>query len=149
DGRVEDLAERGYKLLDAIERIPGHDDLGELKAERLEKWIESVRQSCAEVRRADVGDNCIGQLLSHAQVGVDGVWPCKPVRDVMEEFQSEAIMRGASMGKYNSRGVHTRGEGGDQERELAEMYRSWGRALHISHPFVASKLLMDLAKTYD
>jgi hypothetical protein len=48
----------------------------------------------------------------------------------------------------NSRGVHWRGEGGDQERELAKKYRNWGKALQVSHPFVAAKLLMELAKTY-
>ena len=67
----------------------------------------------------------------------------------MEDIQSESMMRGAHTGVYNSRGVHWRGEGGDQERELAEKYRKWGEALQVSHPFVASKLLMGLAKTYD
>ncbi len=47
--RIETMAERGYKLLEAIERIPGHNDLGELEADRLAKWIATVRQSCAEL----------------------------------------------------------------------------------------------------
>jgi hypothetical protein len=143
------MAERGYKLLEAIERIPGHNDLGELEAERLAKWIASVRKSCAELDRANIADNCIGKVLSCAPSGKDGVWPCEPVRDVMEDIQSAAMMRGAHTGVYNSRGVHGRGAGGDQERDLAEKYRRWGLALQISHPFVASKLLMGLAKTYD
>ena len=29
------MAERGYKLLEAIRRIPGHNDLGELKPSAL------------------------------------------------------------------------------------------------------------------
>jgi hypothetical protein len=45
--------------------------------------------------------------------------------------------------------VHWRGEGGDQERESAEKYRKWGEALQFSHPFVSSKLLMELARTYE
>jgi hypothetical protein len=147
--RIEGMAERGYKLLEAIERIPGHNDLGELEASRLAKWIATVRQSSAELSRADIADICIGKVLSSAPVGKDGIWPCEPVRDVMEEIQSESIMSGAQTGVYNSRGVHWRGEGGDQERELADKYRSWGQALQFSHPFVASKLLMGLAKTYD
>jgi addiction module HigA family antidote len=147
--RVSDMAKRGYKLLEAIERIPGYNDLGELEVERLAKWIASVRQSCAELSRAEVADICIGKVLSCAPVGKDGVWPCEPVRDVMEDIQSESLMRGAHTGVYNSRGVHWRGEGGDQERELAEKYRKWGQALQVSHPFVASKLLMGLAQTYD
>jgi hypothetical protein len=147
--RVKTMAERGYKLLDAIERIPGHNELGELEAERLAKWVATVRQSCAELARADIADVCIGKVLSCAPVGKDGVWPCEPVRDVMEDVQSESMMRGARTGVYNSRGVHWRGEGGDQERELAEKYREWAQALQVSHPFVAAKLLMGLAKTYD
>jgi plasmid maintenance system antidote protein VapI len=147
--RVTSMAERGYKLVEAIQRIPGHNDLGELEAERLAKWIATVRQSCAELGRAKIADVCIGKVLSCAPVGKDGVWPCEPVRDVMEDIQSEPIMRGAHTGVYNSRGVHWRGEGGDQERELAEKYRKWGQALQVSHPFVAAKLLMGLAQTYD
>jgi addiction module HigA family antidote len=147
--RVTTMADRSYKLLDAIERIPGHNDLGELDADRLAKWIATVRQSSAELSRADIADICIGKVLSHAPVGKDGVWPCEPVRDVIEEVQSEQMMQGAQTGVYNSRGAHWRGEGGDQERELAEKYRQWGKALQVSHPFVASKLLMALANTYD
>jgi hypothetical protein len=143
------MAERSYKLLEALERLPGHNDLGELEADRLAKWIATVRQSCAELGRVDVADICIGRVLSCASVGNDGVWPCEPVRDVMEDIQSETMMRGAHTGVHNARGVHWRSEGGDQERELAEKYRKWGHALQLSHPFVASKLLMGLAKTYD
>lgn len=147
--RIKNMAERGYKLLEAIERIPGHNELGELKADHLEKWIGTVRQSCAELGRADIADITIGKVLSHAPVGTDGVWPCEPVRDVMEDIQSEPLIRGTHTGVYNSRGAHWRGEGGNQERELAEKYRNWSQALQVSHPFVASKLLLDLAKTYD
>jgi hypothetical protein len=145
---IERMAERSYKLLKAIRRIPGHNDLGDLEAERLAKWVIAVRQSCAELSRADIADACIGKVLSCAPVGNDGVWPCEAVRDVMEEVQSESLMRGAHTGVYNSRGVHSRGEGGDQERELADKYRKWGEALQLSHPFVASKLLIRVANTY-
>lgn len=147
--RLGALAERGYRLLEAIERIPGHDKLGDLQADRLAKWIASVRRTCAELSRADIADVCIGQLLARAPIGKDGAWPCEPVREVLEEIQSESMMQGARTTAYNSRGGHWRGEGGDQERQLAEKYRNWGRALQFSHPYVSSKLLMELAKTYD
>jgi addiction module HigA family antidote len=147
--RIKTMAERGYKLLEAVERIPGHNDLGELKADHLAKWIATVRRSCAELDRAEIADVCIGNMLSSAPIGTDGVWPCEPVRDVMEDIQSESMMRGAHTGVINSRGAHWRGEGGDQERGLAEKYRKWGQALQVSHPFVAAKLLMALTQTYD
>jgi hypothetical protein len=112
--QIGSLAERGYKLLKGIKRVPGHNDLGELEADRLAKWISTVRQSCTELGRAEVADSCIGNVLSCAPVGRDGVWPCEPVRDVMEEIQSESMMSGAHTGVYNTRGAHWRGEGGDQ-----------------------------------
>lgn len=146
---VNNMATRGYKLLEAIRRIPGHNDLGELERDRLAKWVATVRQSCFELARLDVADLCIGKLLSHAPVGEDDVWPCESVRDVIDDIQSESMTEGARTGVYNSRGAHWRGEGGDQERELAEKYRKWSEELQFSHPFVASKLLMGLAKTYD
>jgi addiction module HigA family antidote len=147
--RVESMAHRGYKLLEAIKRIPGHNDLNELEAPRLAKWIDTVRRASAELSRADIADVCIGKVLSYAPIGSDGIWPCEPVRDVMEEIQSEPMMRGAHTGLYNSRGVHWRGNGGGEERELASKYRKWGQALQASHPFVASQLLLGLANTYD
>ena len=147
--RVEKMAERGYKLLEAIQRIPGHDEIGELKAKDLAKWIATVRQSASELSRADVADMCIGKLFSHAPIGKDGIWPCEPVRQVMEDIQSEPLMSGVRTGVYNSRGAHWRGEGGDQERDLAIKYRKWSQALHSSYPYVASVLLMGLVRTYE
>ena len=69
----------------------------------------------------------------------------------MEEIQSEPMVQGTHTGVYNSRGVVTRalGEGGHQERELAEKDRKWGQALQLSHPYGSSKLLMELARTYE
>ena len=71
------------------------------------------------------------------------------VRQVMEDIQSEAISQGAQTSLYNARGVHRRGEGGGQERDIAEKYRRWENALHYSHPFVASSLLTGMVRTYE
>ncbi|WP_112662186.1 HigA family addiction module antitoxin [Microvirga flavescens] len=146
---AEQFAKKAYKLLDGIERVPGHNNLGELDSVLLAKWVKSVRDACSELSRSEIGDVCLGKLFSYAPVGQDGIWPCEPVRDVMEDIQSESISEGAYTGLYNARGMHWRGEGGDQERELARKYRAWANALHYSHPFVASTVLTNLAKTYE
>jgi hypothetical protein len=101
---VEHCATRGYKLLEGIRRIPGHDDLGELKTESLAKWVKTVREACSELGRGEIADICLGKLFANAPEGSDGVWPCEPVRDVMEDIQSEKISEGAHTGRYNSRG---------------------------------------------
>ena len=148
EGR-KNMGERGYKLLEGLERVPGFNDLGELETPRLAKWVRAVRESCAAISRAVVGDISIGKLMSSAPVGRDGVWPCEEVRQVLEDIQSDDIMRGAHTGLYNARGVQWRGEGGDQERELAQKYRKWAEALKFTHPYVSSKLLMEMVKTYE
>jgi hypothetical protein len=146
---VERYAERGQKLLEAIARVPGHDEFGKLRADRLAMWIKTVRDACMELGRVEVADTSLGKLLSSAPEGNDGVWPCEPVRQVMEEIQSEKISDGARTGLYNMRGIHVRGEGGEEERELAAKYRKWAEALRYSHPFVSATLLMAMVKTYE
>jgi addiction module HigA family antidote len=149
DDRIASMAARGRNLLEAIERIPGYDDSGELQSDRLAEWVLTVRAASTELSRAEVADLSIGKLLANAPVGKDGIWPCEAVREVMEDIQSDLILDGARTEVYNSRGVHYRGEGGDQERELAEKYRRWGQALHTTYPYVSTRLLMDLARTYE
>ncbi|GAB1722016.1 MAG: hypothetical protein NTNFB01_09120 [Nitrospira sp.] len=143
------MAQRSYKLIQGLKRIPGHDDLGDLQSDLLARWVKKVRDLCKQLGRGDIGDQCIGKLLSSAPLGKDGVWPCEPVRQVMEDLRSESVMRGAQTGRYNARGVHSRGEGGDQERELAQEYRNWAEAVQFTHPYVSSELLMGMVKTYE
>ncbi|WP_205950659.1 HigA family addiction module antitoxin [Pantoea stewartii] len=149
EGR-EHLAQRGYRLLEAIERIPGQDKVTkEEQHEKLAEWVATIRRSCAELDRAEIADVCLGKLFSNAPAGEDGVWPNEAVRDVMENLRSEDISSGAHTGLYNARGAHWRGEGGGQERELADKYRAWAEALQFTHPFVSSSLLMSMVKTYE
>lgn len=147
--QIQIIAKRALKLLQSLKIIPGHNDAGELEATLLLTWITTIRDACDMYGRNGKADYWIGELLAHAPVGKDGVWPCESVRDVIEQIQSERIVNGAQIGTFNLRGAHFRGEGGAQERELAEKYRAWSEALRISHPFVSSHLLLNLAKGYD
>ncbi|MGZ8937081.1 MAG: HigA family addiction module antitoxin [Halobacteriota archaeon] len=147
--QVQRFAEIGRKLLDGLYRIPGHDDLGVLQTDKLAVWVKIVREACANLDRLDIADICLGKLLSGAPLGNDGVWPCEPVRQVMEEVHSKNMIAGMRTGRYNARGAHRRGEDGTQERELADIYRVWENELRYSHPFVASELLKEMVWTYE
>lgn len=149
DEQITEFAKQGYKLLSGIEIVPGRDEQGQLTTEGLRAWIKDVRDACEALGRLEVADLSIGELVAHAPAGTDGVWPCEPVRDVLDEVHSDAMMRGVHTGQFNARGAHWRGEGGGQERELADKYRGWAEALQYSHPYVASKLLMGLVRTYE
>lgn len=144
----EAVAHAAYALLDKIKRIPGTDDDGTIIASKLKAWLAETRALCSKYGRAKIGDQRIGQILAAAPKGDDGVWPCKAVREALEEIGSEDIAVGMGIGVYNLRGVHFRGEGGNQERELAEMYRNWSRHLAFEYPYVAN-LVERIATEYD
>jgi hypothetical protein len=146
--RKEAAFSASYALLDKIKRIPGTGDDGTINASSLKEWVTEVRSLCVKYGRAKIGDRKIGQILAGAPAGNDGIWPCKPVRDVLEEVGSPDIATGMSIGVYNSRGVHARGEGGDQEREIADKFRNWSRQLAFEYPYVAN-LVAQIADSYD
>jgi hypothetical protein len=145
----EAICSAAYTLLTKIQRIPGTDDNdGTIKTAELKAWVIEVRSLCLKYGRAEIGDQKIGQILAAAPVGDDGVWPCAPVREVLEEIGSPEIATGMGIGVYNARGVCFRGEGGAQERELAAKYRTWSRQLAFEYPFV-SNLVEQIATEYD
>ena len=145
---IERRASAAYKLLESLARIPGHNRVGELDAVEIEKWVGQARAMCRELAREEVCDLSLGKLFSNAPIGSDGVWPCRPVRDALEKIATEALSDGIRTGLYNTRGVHWRGEGGGQEREIAERYRNWAKAIEFTHPRV-SKILMKMMETYE
>lgn len=142
-------AVNSYKLLNSLKRIPAYDNNGEINAVKLANWIKTVQDNCTELGRGGVGDESIGVLLSSAPIGSDGVWPCEAVRDAVENLHTDYIIKGMQRGVYNSRGIYQRGKDGNQERELAEKYRKWAVDLQFTHPYVSSKLLEGIAKTYE
>ena len=89
----------------------------------------------------------IGKVFSTAPAAEDGVWPTLAVRDALEQVANEHIERGLHVALRNARGVHWRGEGGAQERELAAKYRGWADAMEYSHPRVAA-ILRGVEKSY-
>jgi hypothetical protein len=92
----------------------------------------------------------LGEILAHAPIGTDGVWPFEPARDVLNRPEFERMRHGFQIGAFNKRGFTSRspGEGGDQERSLADSYRQYARALQHSHVHLAATL-EELARSYE
>ncbi len=137
-----------YHLLRGARRIPGTDETGKIDDGKLVAWIKEAQSLCARFGRAEVGDHQIGELLSAAPAGPDGTWPCVELCAALQQCGTPDMAEGMQIGVYNSRGVHARGEGGEQERELASRYRNWSRKLAGEYPYVAD-LLEGIAVTYD
>ena len=146
--RRSNLAVGAYRLLDRVARIPGTHQNGKIHAETLLNWIVEARRLCAEYGRSEMGDQKIGQLLSRSPADEDGSWPCLAVSEAMERIASEQMGRGFNIGVYNGRGLHDFGEGGVQERGLADKYRNWAELRAFDYPYVSS-VLESIAAGYD
>lgn len=144
----EALFSAAYAALTRMKYIPGSDEKGKIDIEKLKPWLTELRSLSLKHGRAKIGDQIIGQIMATAPLGEDGVWPCEPVRAVLEEIASQDIAAGMGIGVYNLRGVHSRDEGGKQERELAEKYRNWSRQLAFEYPYVAN-LVAHIATRYE
>jgi addiction module HigA family antidote len=142
------VALAAYRLLDQMRMIPGADETGRIDAEALAAWLSEVRSLCSEYSRADIGDQCLGQLLAKAPEGENGMWPCEAVCEAMEGIAAPEIGEGFHIGVRNSRGFHWRGEGGAQERESAAKYRAWAERLHFEYPYVGG-IVESIAASYD
>ena len=144
----EAVARAAYALLTSASRIPGTQTDGSIDLKQLKAWMEQVRSLAREYGRAEIGDEMIGQLLSHCPPGDDGIWPCEPVREAINDLGSQNIATGMLVGIRNARGATWRGEGGAQERGLAQQYRSWSREVAFEHPFTA-RMLAQIGASYD
>lgn len=143
-------AKAAANLLEKFAHIPGRDRNGDIDAKRLLHWIASVRAGCKECARSEIGDFRIGKILAKAPIGKDAIWPCEPVRDVLQDIANKRISEGVTNGLFNARGVHGRDlrAGGIPERELSAKYYAWAEALESTHPNVA-KILKEMVHTYD
>ena len=154
--RIEDPERRrslraaADRLLQQAARMPGATADGKVTIRALHSWVSKARRLCDEHGRADVGDQQIGQLLSRAAFEEDGIWPCRPICEVLETIASGEIGRGFEIGVYNARVAYWRNvrDGGEQERELSARYRAWAQHLGFDYPHVAG-ILGRIADGYD
>lgn len=142
------IGETAYHLLHNIKRIPGTNNVGKIDQGALRNWVKEAQDLCKKYGRMEVGDQKIGEFLSISNIGEDGIWPCEPIREVLEEIGTPHIATGLKIGIYNSRGAHIRDENGAQEQAIADKYRNWSRKLAFEYPYVAN-LLEDIAKDYE
>jgi hypothetical protein len=136
-------------LLELIDKIPGQCGPTDVVLTELNNWVQQAREACTRKNRKVIGDEQIGEILSHAPIGKDNIWPHEAVRDVIERCASIDLERGIEVGKFNQRGVTTRtlSEGGEQERKIAEEYERQAEKTKFDFPRTAGMLLR-LAERY-
>ena len=138
------------RVLFELKNLPGESAEGVVDAEKLVDWVTEARKVCSELGCLRAADRRIGALLANSPEGSDGVWPCEPVRDLLDAVESGEMRRSFVSGVRSLRGISRRGlfDGGDQERSLAERYRYGATNLLARWPVTAS-LLREVAESYD
>ena len=116
----------------------------------LRQWAIQVLERADASGGRKIAEALIGQILANATEDDDKTWPCRPVRDLLEELQSEIAERNLAIKLYNLRGVTGRGlqDGDKPERELAGRYRASAAGFVGSWPQTAA-VLRQLADRYD
>lgn len=112
--------------------------------------IEFVRIATERGYQAIALDH-LGKALASSPVGADGNWPHESIRGVLEGMDAHDELKDAFVaGRFTDRGVTMRsiGDGGEQERELAQQYRLWQSALSVRWP-ATSGLLGRIAAEFD
>jgi hypothetical protein len=137
------------RLLDSWRTPPGLEE-GVVNGERLSAWVDEARRRLAEANRSAIGDQLIGQVLSGSPTGADGAWPAEVVRDLIDRLKSDDLEAGLHMGRFNQRGVVSRGllSGGDLERSIKERYEADASAVAARWPRTAA-FLRTFAATYE
>jgi hypothetical protein len=141
--------QHAWSVLHHWHRPPGTREDGTLDGDHLKRWVAEARALFAERKRTRIGDSQLGQLLARVFPGKDGIWPAEPVRELIEDLDSEPFDNGFHVGRMNSRGVTTRGaySGGSLERQLATRYRDDAAALEVRWPHSA-QILRGLQRSY-
>lgn len=125
------LATAAYELLNGLDVLPGQ--VGDrVEFPKLKAWSDEVRQRASEVDRSAITDSRIGYLLAHAPIDPeDQAWPHKAVRQLVEQLSSDKVEQAVCIERLNMRGVYSKaiGEGGQQERELAQQAKDWASAM--------------------
>jgi hypothetical protein len=121
---------------------PGTGPDGTIDRDAFLRFLFEARRLCSETDRLGVCDSMLGKILAHAPADADGMWPFEPAREVLDRPECTAMRHSFQIECRNKRGFTQRAidEGGDQERELAETYRQYARAVCHSHPRLAAAM---------
>jgi excisionase family DNA binding protein len=150
DDTATAVASNAWSVLTHWREPPGLTSERKIDSQQLRGWVRRARLLLMDADRADVGDHHIGQLLSGAPPGTDGIRPAEEVRELIEDLASTAIETGFVIGVLNSRGITSRGmyDGGTQEWGIAKEYRNSAAEIIDQWPRTG-RLLNELAADFE
>jgi len=145
----QEVAQNAYRLLREWKTVPGQVAGHEFRGTAFKKWILAVKESCEASGHLTVALLQAGEVLIHCPPDPDGLWMHRDVADLLDAQDMDALRRGYSVGIFNSRGAHSVDPSGQEERNLAQRYRTRAEEIEdAGYPRIAA-MLRDVADGYD
>ncbi len=148
DEHRENLVQNAYRLLTDWRRYPGilADDSFDIDA--FKTWLEEARRITEETGHRDVAQIQIGQVLTRAPSDPNGLWIHEGVAQALNGRDTEEMRSGFTTELSNQRGVYTF-TAGNEERELAQQYRTKAAALEAEGFSRFATAMRELANQYE
>ena len=140
-------AHQAYVLLTQWKMIPGMNNDGLINEQELMDWVRIAREKCEDSGHLEVCDERIGEVLAMDPEDSDE-WPDIPIRDMIDEIDSDALARGFRVGIYNKNGSVPFEGRGIRENELAGKYHRFANQCEMEWPKTAASL-QRVAKDYE
>nr|WP_302416684.1 serine protease [uncultured Romboutsia sp.] len=141
-----DINSEQYKLSNEIYNLyykalfcPCEKD-GNVDLDSLREWIENFRRMLENQNQINLFGSTIGRLFAYSPAGEDGYYPHESVREIIEAFSDEDLIRSYVISEHNKRGVYSP-DAGVTEKEMALNYKANADALRIFYT--------ETAKIYD
>ena len=142
------MAECAFRILYNFPCCPGIDNNGNVNAEELRTYIHRLYKLSAENHRSQVTDMVVGNLLGN--LPRDESYPQPILGEIVEELKSDTVDEHIRIRIFNSRGVTVRSyaEGGNQERSLVALFKSYRDKVKFTFPRLA-KIFSKLMHEYE
>ncbi len=129
-------AKNSHALLNKFVRVPGTDANGTVDLAVLRDWMHKARELAKSYDREEIADEQVGELLGRSSFTRHS----PAVLTVLDEIDSEDILRGYQLAISNSRGVTCRDpyDGGKQEHELALQCATYAEEYRLLYPRVSA-----------
>lgn len=159
DGKEEEISESeqnnrkvmakcAFPILYDLSCCPGVDNQENVNPDVLRSYIYRLYELSVECHRTQVVDIVVGTLLGNLPRNAS--YPQAVLGEIVEELKSDSVDEHVRIRIFNSRGVTIRGfaEGGDQERSLAALFRSYRDKVKFIYPRLA-KIFSKLMNEYE
>ncbi len=149
DEQTEKLASNAWKLLHEWKRPPGMLDDGSFSSEAFKNWANEVRLKTSESGHLEVALNHLGSVLFYTPPDLKSLWINLSVAEYLDEKENDTVRRGFVSAIFNSRGVYTVDPSGEQEREIARIWKAKADELENEGFVRFATALKELANSYE